>query len=192
MLTKRLFADEDLVAYLKIDKARLDASQAYRTECFYKVFSQTVHSGEKQSDTLHWIYTHTSDGRGVVTPRDVLDLVARAKQNQQDEFNASPAGESPWLIGPKAILHGLDALSKRKRDTYLKAEFPHLWPSIEKFEGGKTEYDSSTLQELLGSGWEKIVSDLLSLGVLGKRGKEVTYVFPHLYRRGLSLSQGRA
>jgi hypothetical protein len=152
MLTKRLFADEGLVAYLKIDKARLEASQSYRAECFYKVFPQTVHSGEKQSDTLHWIYTHTSDGRGVVTPRDVLDLVSRAKQHQQDEFNASPAAESPWLIGPKSILHGLDALSKRKRDTYLKAEFPHLWPFVEKFEGGKTEYDSSSLQKLLGSG----------------------------------------
>jgi hypothetical protein len=194
MLTKRLFADEDLANYLKIDKDRLGASQAYRTECFYKVFPQTVHSGEKQSDTLHWIYTRTADGRGVVTPRDVLDLVTRAKQYQQDEFKATLAEESPWLIGPKAILHGLEELSKRKRDTYLKAEFPHLWSHIEKFEGGKTEYDSSSMKKLLGDGWEKIVGDLVSLGVLGERGKgkDVTFWFPYLYRRGLSLTQGRA
>ena len=194
MLTKRLFADEGLANYLKIDKDRLGASQAYRDECFYKVFQKTVHSGEKQSDTLHWIYTHTADGRGVVTPRDVLDLIARAKQYQQDEFNATLAEESPWLIGPKAILHGLEELSKRKRDTYLKAEFPHLWVHIEKFEGGKTEYDSSSLQKLLGGGWETTVGDLVSLGVLGERGKgkDVTYWFPYLYRRDLSLTQGRA
>ena len=194
MLTKRLFADEGLVTYLKIDQERLAASHAYRTECFYKVFPSTVHSGEKQSETLHWIYTHTADGRGIVTPRDVLDLVARAKQHQQDEFNATPAGDSPWLIGPKAILHGLEALSKRKRDTYLRAEFPHLWPHIEKFEDGKTEYDSASMQKLLGDQWEKVVGDLVSLGVLGERGKgkEVTYWFPYLYRKGLSLTQGRA
>ncbi len=36
-------------------------------------------------------------------------------------------------------------LSKRKRDTYLKAEFPHLWPHIEKFHGGKTEYSAEAL-----------------------------------------------
>ena len=194
MLTKRLFADDNLANYLKVDKERLGASQAYRTECFYKVFPPTVHSGAKQSDTLHWIYTRTADGRGVVTPRDVLDLVARAKQCQQDEFNAALAGESSWLIGPKAILHGLEELSKRKRDTYLKAEFPHLWVHIEKFEGGKTEYDASRLKKLLGDGWEKIVGDLVSLGILGERGKgrDVTYWFPYLYRRGLSLTQGRA
>jgi hypothetical protein len=104
------------------------------------------------------------------------------------------AGESPWLIGPKAILHGLEELSKRKRDTYLKAEFPHLWSHIEKFEGGKTEYDSSSLQKLLGDGWERIAGDLVSLGVLSERGKgkDVTFWIPYLYRRGLSLTQGRA
>ena len=152
------------------------------------------YSGEKQSATLHWICTRTADGRGVVTPRDVLDLITKAKQQQQDEFNAALTGESPWLIGPKAIQHGLEELSKRKRDTYLRAEFPHLWVHISKFEGGKTEYDSSSFQKLLGRNWEKIVGDLVSIGVFGKRGKgtESTYWFPYVYRKGLSLTQGRA
>ena len=194
MMVKRLFADAGMAAYLKIDKQRLNASQTYRSECFYKVFPETVHSGKKQSATLHWLYTRTADGRGVVTPRDIIDLITRAKQHQQDEFNATLADESPWLIGPRAIQHGLEELSRRKRDTFLKAEFPHLWPHIEKFEGGKTEYDSASLQKLLGKNWEKPVADLVSIGVLGKRGKgkDHTYWFPYVYRKGLSLTQGRA
>jgi hypothetical protein len=194
MLVKRIFADEGMATYLKVDKDRLNASQDYRLESFYKVFPPTVHSGKKQSETLHWIYTRTADGRAVVTPRDVLDLVTKAKQQQQDEFNAALAGQSPWLIGPKAIQHGLEELSKRKRDTYLRAEFPHLWAHIEKFESGKTEYDSVSLQRLLGRGWEKIVADLVAIGVLGKRGKgkEITYSIPYVYRKGLSLIRGRA
>lgn len=194
MLVKRIFENEAIATRLDVDKKRLDASQAYRSECFYKVFPKTVHTGEKQSATLHWIYTRTADGRGVVTPRDVLDLVTKAKQHQQDEFNANLNGASPWLIGGKAIQHGLEELSKRKRDTYLKAEFPHLWVHIEKFEGGKTEHDSKSLQNLFGAGWEKIVGDLVSIGVLGKKGKgkDGTYWFPYLYRKGLSLTQGRA
>ena len=74
------------------------------------------------------------DSKGVVTPRDVLDLVLIVKQKQEDEFNQARSGKSSWLIGPKAILYGLGELSKRKRDTYLKAEFPHLWEHIKKFE----------------------------------------------------------
>ena len=194
MMVKRLFADPGMATYLKVNKERLNASQQYRSECFYRVFPKTVHSGEKQSATLHWLYTRTADGRGVVTPRDIIDLVTRAKQHQQDEFIATSAGGSPWLIGPKAMQHGLEELSRRKRDTFLKAEFPHLWPHIEKFEGGKTEYDSSSLQKLLGKNWEKPVADLVSIGVLGRRGKgkDNTYWFPYIYRKGLSLTQGRA
>ena len=194
MLVKRLFAGKAMTDYFKIEKDRLNASQEYREECFYKVFPPTVHSGPKQSSTLHWIYTHTMDGKGVVTPRDVLDLVTKAKQHQQNEFNQTPVSESPWLIGPKAIQHGLEELSKHKRHTYLQAEFPHLWPYIEKFEGGKTEYDEQSLQKLLGKKWESICSDLLSIGVLGKsgRGDQVTYWFPYVYRKSLGLTQGRA
>jgi hypothetical protein len=194
MLVKRLFAGKAMSEYFEIDRERIDASQEYREECFYKVFPPTVHSGSKQSSTKHWIYTHTMDGKGVVTPRDVLDLITKAKQKQQDEFNQTLQSESPWLSGPKAILHGLEELSKRKRDTYLNAEFPHLWGHIKRFEGGKTEYDAASLQKLLGKKWEVICADLMSIGVLEKtgRGAEATYVFPHVYRKSLNLTQGRA
>jgi hypothetical protein len=150
MIVKRLFADNGLREYFKIDKDRLEASQSYRGECFYLVFPPTVHSGKRQSPTLRWMYNHTMDGRGVVTPRDILDLVTRAKQSQQDVFKATPSNESPWLVGPQAMQYGLEELSKRKRDTYLRAEFPHLWPFIEKFQGGKSEYSMAALQGILG------------------------------------------
>jgi hypothetical protein len=194
MLVKRIFADHGMSTYLNVNKERLEANQQYRSECFYTVFPATVHSGEKQSATLHWICSRTADAHGVVTPRDVLDLITKAKQQQQDEFKATLTGESPWLIGPKAIQHGFEELSKRKRDTYLRAEFPHLWTHISKFEGGKTEYDGTSLQKLLGQTWEKIAGDLVSIGVLGKKGKgkDTTYRFPYVYRKGLSLTQGRA
>ena len=81
---------------------------------------------------------------------------------------------------PKAILHGLEELSKRKQDTFLKAEFPHLWSHIEKCEGGKTEYDSTTLQKLLGRGWEKIVEDLVSMGFWEKEEKAIMSHFGFL------------
>lgn len=194
MLVKRLFADQDLAAYLKVDKARLDASQDYRVECYYKVFPATVHGGPNQSPTIRWMYNHTMDGRGVVTPRDIIDLVTRAKQVQQDIFNATPEGESSWLIGPQALLYGLAELSKRRRDTYLKAEFPHLWPHIEKFQGGKSEYSAVALQKLLGNSWQETTNHLVSVGFIRKRERagQPTFWVPYLYRRGLELTQGKA
>ncbi|PTL34890.1 hypothetical protein CLG94_12670 [Candidatus Methylomirabilis limnetica] len=194
MLVKRLFADEGLRAYLGVDKARIEASQDYRLACYNMVFPPTVHSGVNQSPTLRWMYNHTMDGKGVVTPRDIIDLVTRAKQMQQDTFNTNPEGESSWLIGPQALLYGLVELSKRRRDTYLKAEFPHLWPNIEKFQGGKSEYSAGALQKLLGKSWRGAAVALVSVGFLRKRDRagEPTFWVPYLYRKGMELTQGKS
>jgi hypothetical protein len=133
------------------------------------------------------------DGRGVVTPRDVIDLLTRAKQRQQDEFQADPTGSSDWLIGPAAILYGHAELSKRKKDTYLKAEFPHFWPHIVKFVKGKTEYSEAALRTLMGRNADSVLSDLLGIGLVIETKTKGTRSFkvPFLYREGLELTQGR-
>lgn len=195
MIVKRLYTSEILIDYLDVNSDRLAASKDYQEEAFYKVFPKSVFPGEKQSSTLRWIYTHTSDGRGVVTPRDVIDLLTRAKQKQQDEYKSDSSGKSDSVIGPVAIRYGLKELSKRKKTTFLKAEFPHLWKHIEKFIGGRTQYSENDIRKLFGKNWQKIVEDLISIGVLGTEGKREgskTFKIPFLYRAGLEVRQGSA
>jgi hypothetical protein len=194
LVVKRLSASDELREYLAIDLDRLNANRRYQEQVFYQVFPQTVHSGPNQSSTLGWIYTHTQDGRNVVTPRDVIDLLTRAKQQQQDEFRADPTGDAEWIIGPAAIRYGHSELSTRKKDTYLRAEFPHFWPHIEKFIKGKTEYSESAIKRLLGRQSEAIVDDLLSIGLLTetKTKESRWFKIPFLYRDGLELTQGKA
>ena len=134
MIVKRLYASNILREYLDVNSERLAASRDYQQEAFYKVFPPAVFRGARQSSTLRWIYSHTSDGRGVVTPRDVIDLLTKAKQKQQDEYKSDSSGESDFIIGPSAIIYGLEELSKRKRTTFLEAEFPHLWKHIKKLD----------------------------------------------------------
>lgn len=194
MIVKRFVANDDLVRYLKINREQVDASASYRAECFYKIFPPAVFRGPKQSPTIRWICNRCADGRAVITPRDALDLLIRAKQKQQDICGADPEGKSDWMINAAAIQYGFEELSKRKRDTYLRAEFPHLWRYIEKFSGGKTEYGESTLQGLLGKDWKVITEDLSAIGFFAKGEKEGEPVFsiPFLYRHGMNLTQGRA
>lgn len=195
MVVKRLFvANQKPANYLKVDRKRLEASSEYREQTFYRVFPRTVHRGPKQTTTLRWLCSRCADGRGVVTPRDVIDLLGRAKQRQQDEFTANPDGTSDYIIGPGALQYGLEELSSRKRQTYLQAEFPHLWGHIEKFVGGKTEYDEAALQRVLSKDWKPVADDLVSIGLLAKktsRGKTV-FSIPYLYRHGLELTRGKA
>ncbi len=195
MIVRRLYANERLRDYLKVDSDQLEASRNYQEEAFYKVFPKAVFPGEKQSSTLRWIYNHTSDGRGVVTPRDVIDLLTKAKQKQQDEYRSYSSGETEFIIGPSAIIYGLEELSKRKRTTFLEAEFPHLWKYIKKFIGGRTQYSENDISKLFGKSWQKIVEDLISIGVLrmeGRRDGSKTFKIPFLYRSGLDVKQGSA
>ena len=127
LIVKRLFAAQALGQLLGVDSDNLAASREYREEAFYRVFPKTIYKPPNQSSTLRWIYSHTKDGRGALTPRDVIDLLAKAIQRQQDEYEADPTGRSEVVIGSSAIRYGLAELSKRKRDTLLRAELPHLW-----------------------------------------------------------------
>ncbi len=95
----------------------------------------------------------------------------------------------------RALQYGLDELSKKKRQTYLEAEFPHLWEYIEKFVGGKTEYDEASIRRILGKKWKAIADDLVSIGVfLRKQTRDGSSIYwvPFLYRGGLYLTQGKA
>jgi hypothetical protein len=123
-----------------------------------------------------------------------LDLLIRAKQRQQDIYAAEPEGSSEYVIGPAAIQYGFEQLSKRKRETYLQAEFPHLWKDIEKFTGGKTDYNAAALQHLLGSDWKAITGHLLAIGFFskGKKAGEEVLSIPFLYRHGMNVTQGKA
>jgi hypothetical protein len=194
MVVKRFFANDELVAYLEVNRDQLDASPSYRKKCFDKIFPRTVFKPPKQSPTIRWICNRCADGRGVVTPRDVLDLLIHAMQRQQDIYAAEPEGTSDWVIGAAAIKYGFEELSKRKRLTYLQAEFPHLWVDIEKFSGGKTDYNAAALQNLLGRSWKATVENLTDVGFLSKRNRrgEVVYSIPSLYRHGMNLTQGMA
>jgi hypothetical protein len=194
MIVKRFFANDRFVANLKVNRERIDASAAYREQCFAKVFPPTVFRPPNQSPTFRWICNRCADGRGVVTPRDVLDLLIRAKQKQQDVCAGDPDGAVDWIIGSAALQYGLEELSKRKRQTYLQAEFPHLWKYIEKFVGGKTDYSSTALHSLLGAEWKEIRDDLLAIGFFSKGNKHGEEVFsiPFLYRHGMDLTQGKA
>jgi len=194
LIVNRLFANERLRNYLQIDIERLGANQQYREACFYKVFPRRVRRGDNQSETISWIYKHTMDGRGTVTPRDVIELITKAKQWQETECVASQDEECQDIITGPALVFALGEVSKRKRETYLAAEFPHFWPSIVKFEGGKSGYSEASVRDLLGEDADETLKALCAIGFLRRvrRRGAPAYEIPFLYRAGLGIKQGFA
>jgi len=191
MVVRRIFANENFCTYFSVDPHLLSSSVEYQRQLFYKIFVDSVYRPPNQSRTLRWIYNHVRDGRGVVTPRDVISLLTRAIQWQRDAFRQDPTGETDRLISGAAIVYGLEELSKEKRTYYLGAEFQHKWEDIKKLNGGGTEYSEAALRRLFGRKYQEAAEDLVSMGVLERatRGGEKTFRVPFLYRHGLECTQ---
>ena len=150
MIVRRIFAHSDFSTQFQIDAGLLRTSIEYQRQQFYKIFVATIYRPPNQSATLRWIYNHTKDGNGVVTPRDVIALLTRAIQWQRDAFRQNQPATTTQLITAPAILYGLEELSKGKRADYLEAEFPHKWDMIQKLIGGGTEYSEQAIIKLFG------------------------------------------
>ena len=191
MAVRRIFASKKLHKEFAVDDHLLGSSAEYQRRLFYKVFSDTVYRPPNQSSTLRWIYNHTKDGRGVVTPRDVIFLLTRACQQQRDALRRDPQGETERLVFGPAITYGLEELSKEKRTVYLEAEFPHKWSEIKKLVGGGTEYSEAALKRIFGQKYRQSIEDLLSLGIVERatRKGNPSFKVPFLYRRGLECTQ---
>jgi len=191
MVVRRIFANKDLFNQFNVDDHLFLSSIEYQRQLFYKTFVDTVYRQPNQSPTLRWIYNHTKDGRGVVTPRDVISLLTRAIQWQRDAFRRDPSEKTERLISASAIVYGLEEMSKEKRSNYLEAEFPHKWVEIKKLLGGGTEYSEAAMRRLFGKQHQDAAEDLISMGVLERatRGGEHTFRVPFLYRYGLDCTQ---
>ncbi|HEV7239369.1 MAG TPA: hypothetical protein VGQ36_09025 [Thermoanaerobaculia bacterium] len=191
LVTNRIFSSETLRNFFGVEQRKLRLDERYRAEAFYKIFPRTLRAGSRQSSTLDWIYKHCEDSNGVVTPRDVIDLINAAKHKQWEMFQTHRGGTAVSLLSTQAVLQGHMEMSKKKKETYLKAEFKHFWPMIKRFENQKAEHDDASLRALLGKDYIRL-QDLRSIGFLKENPAAGTHSIPFLYRPGLSIRQGKS
>lgn len=140
--------------------------------------------------TLDWIYSRCQDGQGVVTPRDVIDLLQFARSKQTTMFNEAPH-KVQEILSLEALRYGYQRMSERKVSTYLQAEFPHLWGNcISRLEKQKATFTRDALHRLLGTADPQVTKTLVDVGVLRFVAKKGVYTVPYLYRAGMNMVLG--
>jgi hypothetical protein len=192
LIVKRFCGTQKVRAALRAEKLLIEQNDPdHAKDVFSRIFPAQVVPGKNQSNTLDWIYHHCADGRGVVTPRDVIDLLEFAIKSQVEHLRRG-ASFMDCFIGPVALKEGLKELSQKKCRTYLEAEFPEFWPDIKKFENSKAEHNEISLKRLMGAEWNRKVEDLVSLGFLQNRPLSKTVIVPFLFRAGMGIRQGKS
>ena len=195
--------DEDLFTLLsrRIKESRefLDLTGLQETsnqQLFEAIFPDQVDPGKRRPGTWSWILNQIRDGNEVKSPRNLIDLVIKAQEEQLRRENRAPRPYVPGvpLLEPEAFKRALTRLSEQRvEDTLLAEGGPDVAVLVEAFRNGKAEHNEQSIARLFGvdgAHLRTFIKVLLDIGFLEQTGD--TYKVPVLYREGLRISQGRA
>ena len=165
-------------------------------DLFTLIFPAQVDTGERRPTTWNWMLSRTRDGNGSVPPRNLIDLVNKAKEEQlrleQRTARVYQAGIS--LIEPDAMKRALVRLSEdRVEDTLLAEASRDVSVLIEGFRDSKVEHNDQSIARLFGvdpTQAKSFAKTLMDIGFLEQVG--TSYKIPILYRDGLNITQGKA
>jgi hypothetical protein len=178
MIMKRFASNYWVETTFGINKDKLD-SVDYARECFQNIFKLKY----KTQSGFDWIYSLLADGRGVVTPRDLIDLLKFALSIQSEWLQKHP-DKKDLLIVP-TVQEAHRQLSNSRRQTVLQAEFPHLMDSINQLEHKHEWYEKEELEKHFGIDHGVVISKLKAVGVLRFDAKKARYWVAKLYGPGL-------
>jgi hypothetical protein len=164
------------------------------SDIFYSIFPEQVEEGSRRPKTLDWMLSRIRDGQNVKPPRNLIELVSKAREEQLRAEDREPHEFEPGmvLIMSEAIKNALTRLSKDRVEDTLLAESGEYQQYIERFRDGKAEHNLASLRATLGlspEGTTGALRVLLDMGFLERTGD--TYKIPMLYRDGLNITQGK-
>lgn len=180
LIMKRLATDYWLTTTYSIDSTRL-SDVDYARECFKKIFNIKY----IKQECFDWIYTLLSDGRGVVTPRDLIDLLKKSLHLQSLWLQKHP--EKSDFMSIPVIQQAHAELSKNRKETVLQTEFSHLMHWIRKLENNKETYSKEELQAVYGSDADQAIPALEAIGIIQFNSKKACYRVAKLYGTGLQV-----
>lgn len=176
------------------------------TEIFNLLFPDQVEEGSRRPKTLQWMLSRIRDGLYVKPPRNLIDLVKKAQEEQLRIEEREPHEFIPGepLFEPQAIRKAYGRLSQERVVDTLLAESGDLRSIIESFRDGKAEHNFESMamtirrsfgasgSELKESGVRHAIKMLVDMGFIERVKQSETYKIPMLYREGLNITQGKA
>jgi len=180
LIMKRLAADSWLSNEYSLDPSRLDDVD-YARDNFQRIFALKYVTQQ----AFDWIFSLLADGRGVVTPRDLIDLLKKALHIQSLWLQKHPDKREFMTI--TAIQEAHKELSKNRKETVLQTEFSHLMHWIRKLERNKERYAKDELPPIFGADADKAISTLQAIGVIQFDHKKSCYRVAKLYGAGLEV-----
>lgn len=166
------------------------------SELFYRLFPDKVDQAERKPMSWNWMMSRIRDGNDVKPPRNLIDLVNLAREEQIRAESRTPVHlqENFPLVSADSLKSAHQRLSaQRVEDTLLAETASDTAALIERFRKSKAEHNLETLGTTLGLDGEPLqaaIRQLLDVGFL--EALRASWKVPMLYRDGLEVRQGKA
>jgi hypothetical protein len=159
-------------------------------KAFHTIFPKKMASG-KSSESFNWLYKRLENGKGLVTPRDLIQACSFAKLEQSRRLELGHLDNSESLISTASLVEAWRQLSLNKLTAELYAEYPVLKKYIERFTLGKAKVSSAKIAEVFTDNPEAL-NTLTELGFFLKTARNSVdqYEIAQVYRPALSIKQG--
>ena len=162
---------------------------------FSILLPEQIDLGDRKPSTKTWIMGRIRDGNNNRPPRNMIDLLNKARESQIRREQRETRDVNPD-IGPiieaEAVKRAFTQLSEQRVQDTLIAEAADLSEIIQRFRDGKSEHNSDSLKETIGEvqDYAKTIQALVDIGFLEEFGQN--HKIPMLYRDGLRIKQGKA
>lgn len=162
---------------------------------FSTLLPEQIDIGDRKPPTKTWIMGRIRDGNNNRPPRNMIDLLNKARDSQVRREQRDTRDVNPKLgpiIEAEAVKRAFTQLSEQRVQDTLLAEAAELSEIIQQFRDGKSEHNSDSLKETIGAvaDYSQIVQALVDIGFLEEFGQN--HKIPMLYRDGLRIKQGKA
>lgn len=197
LLIRRILDNPELVKEYNLDKSDILNDITKQEELFYKLFPKQIDPGSKKPTTIDWVLSRTKDGKGINTPRELIQLFSHARLIELKKLETGINNlEDDQIISRQSLKEAFREVSKQRVEQTIYAEFPKLKDYIEKLRGEKADQSLDSLAKtwsLTNNEADKVIKELEKIGFLSqKSSNSALYKIPFLYRPYLEILQGSA
>jgi hypothetical protein len=174
---------------------RLGVEKSSNEDIFGAVFPAQIDAGERKPTTWNWIMSRIRDGNHVKPPRNLIELVMKAREAQirREDRDAREFVTGLPVIESDSFRRALTRLSEERVEDTLLAEAGEAVELVERFKNGRSEHNRDSLAALLSvqnGELDDAIQHLKEIGFLEETGQ--TFKIPMLFRDGMKIVQGKA
>jgi hypothetical protein len=192
LLMRRIVSSQLVLTCFGIDPSKMLNNFEKQILFFNSLFPSAIPIfGDVLKQALDWIVFSTKDGKGINTPREVIELLNFAREFEVSRLErGEQVARDNILFGQEALFAAVKRLSKYKIEQTILSEYPEVKKYINALYNRKQfSFTDSDLMKIWEIDNTEAQLAAVKLGEIGffRVNPNKSYTIPHFYGYGLGI-----